>query len=340
MQKKKGGQSVIFQYPVTIKSTASIVGPKEGQGPLRDYFDLTLDDVMAGQKTWEKAESKIVEDAMNLAVKNSGFDNSHIDFVIAGDLLNQSTATTFGVMGMKIPLFGIFGACSTFGEGLGLGAMLIDGGFAKNVLVGASSHFCSAERQFRSPLELGGQRPPTASWTVTGAGCAVLSNAGEKPYITGFTAGRVIDMGITDANNMGAAMAPAVVDTLVNHFKDFNRNPAYYDVIATGDLGYIGHELVVRLMSEEGFNMSENYTDCGIQIFDRETQDTHVGGSGCGCSASAFSGYYYKKIKQGEIKSMLLIPTGALLSQTSQQQGSNIPGIAHAVVIESSRQDR
>jgi stage V sporulation protein AD len=337
MQKKKGNQSVIFQYPVSIKSTASIVGPKEGEGPLNECFDVTLDDVMAGQKTWEKAESQIVEDTMNLAVKHAGLESSRIDFVFAGDLLNQSTATTFGVIGMKIPHFGIFGACSTFGEGLGLGAMLIDGGFAGNVLVGSSSHFCSAERQFRSPLELGGQRPPTASWTVTGAGCAVLSDAGEQPYITGFTTGKIIDMGINDANNMGAAMAPAVVDTLVNHFRDFNRTPGYYDVIATGDLGYIGHELVVRLMGEEGFDMGDDYNDCGIQIFDRQTQDTHAGGSGCGCSAATFSGYYYKKFKQGEIKKMLFVPTGALLSQTSSQQGSNIPGIAHAVVIESSR---
>ncbi len=334
MNKRLGAQSVFFERPVTILETASIVGPKEGEGPLAKHFDVVLSDALAGEDSWEKAESKIVKDTMELIIKKAQMPKKNLHYLLAGDLLNQCTGTTFGVTGLDIPLIGVFGACSTFGLGLSLGSMLIDGGFADNVLIGASSHFCSAEKQFRFPLELGGQRPPTATWTVTGDGSAILSKTGSGPYVTGVTTGKIVDLGISDANNMGAAMAPAAAETLAAHFKDFGRTPDYYDVIATGDLGYVGHQLVKDLMGEEGFQLSNNYTDCGIEIFNKDKQDTHAGGSGCACSAVTFCGYYYSKLKKKEIKKILFVPTGALLSTTSSQQGQNIPGIAHAVSIE------
>lgn len=218
---------------------------------------------------------------------------------------------------------------------MSLGAMLIDGGFAQNVLVGASSHFCAAEKQFRFPLALGTQRPPSATWTVTGDGSAVLSKKGQGPVITEITTGKIVDMGVTDTMNMGAAMAPAAINVLTAHFKDTGRQPSYYDVIATGDLGYIGKQLVIELMAKEGYEMGENFTDCGIEIFDKQNQDTHSGGSGCACSAVTFASYFYKKLTEGTIGRMLFIPTGALMSPTTSQQGSTIPAIAHGVVIES-----
>ncbi len=334
MLKKIGSQSIKFQNLISIKSTASIVGPKEGEGPLKSYFDVILEDILASEDSWEKAESKIVKDSLELAIKKSGISKDKIDYILSGDLLNQSAGSTFGIKDFNVPFFGIFGACSTMGEAMSLGSILIDGEFAEHVLVGASSHFCAAEKQFRFPLELGTQRPLTSTWTVTGDGSAVLEKGGDGPYITEITTGKIVDMGITDMNNMGAAMAPAAVDTLVAHFKDFNRQPDYYDVIATGDLGYVGHKLVIQLMQEEGYDLSKNYTDCGIEIFNRDTQDTHSGGSGCACAAVTFAGYFYEKIKKGEINKMLFIPTGALVSPTSAQQGESMPGISHAVVIE------
>lgn len=332
-----GSQSVKFTSPVSIISTASIVGPKEGEGPLSKYFDIIMDDILAGKESWEKAESEMVNKGLDLAVRKSGVSISNIDYILAGDLLNQSIGSTFGIRDLGRPHIGIFGACSTIGLGLSIGSMFIDGGFATNVLVGASSHFCAAEKQFRFPLELGTQRPPTSTWTVTGNGSAVLSKNGKGPFVTSTTNGKIVDMGIKDANNMGAAMAPAAVDTLCSHFKDLEITPDYYDLILTGDLGYIGHELVINLMEKEGYDLSKNYTDCGILIFDKETQDTHSGGSGCACSAVTFAGYIYDKLKKGELNKVLFIPTGALLSTTSIQQGESIPGIAHAVSIESGR---
>lgn len=338
MNKRLGEQTVIFENPPSIISVASTVGPKEGQGPLKDKFDVVLEDVLAGEDTWEKAESRIINDNFKLAVEKANLSMEDMDYILTGDLLNQDSGSTFGIRDLKRPFFGLFGACSTMGESMALSAMLIDGGFANYILAGASSHFCSAEKQFRFPLELGTQRPPSATWTVTGDGAVVISSKKESPVvITGVTTGKIIDMGIKDAANMGAAMAPAAVDTLVTHFKDTGTKPSDYDVIATGDLGYIGHELVVRLMKEEGYDMGSGFTDCGIEIFDQKTQDTHSGGSGCACSAVTFCAYFYEKIKRGEIKKMLFIPTGALMSPTSSQQGETIPSIAHLVVLENRR---
>jgi stage V sporulation protein AD len=335
MTKKIGSQSIQFKNPVSIKTTASIAGPKEAKGPIGSYFDTCLEDMLLKEKTWEKAESKMIKQCLELAVLKAGLKNSDIDYVISGDLLNQSTGSTFGIRGLNIPFFGVFGACSTFGEAMSLGAILIDGDFSQNVLIGASSHFCCAEKQFRFPLELGTQRPLTATWTVTGAGSAVLTKSGEGPYITHITTGKIVDMGVTDASNMGAAMAPAAFDTIYTHLKDTNRHHSYYDLIVTGDLGYVGRDIVISLMKDCGIQLGDNYRDCGIEIFDQKTQDTHSGGSGCGCSAITFSGYYYQKLKNKEIKRILFVPTGALMSLTSSLQGESIPGIAHAIAIES-----
>lgn len=334
MYKHVGKQSIQMENNVSILQMASVVGPKEGEGPLRKHFDVVMKDALGDQESWEKAESKIVKDAFELAAQKSGLALESIDYLLAGDLLNQSIGTTFGVRDLNIPFFGLFGACSTMGESMSLGAVLIDGGFATNVLVGASSHFCAAEKQFRFPLGLGTQRTPTASWTVTGCGAAVLSKNGSAPYIKAVTSGKVVDMGITDSNNMGAAMVPAAVDTLAAHFKDFGREPNYYDMILTGDLGHVGKDLMIKMMRKEGYDLTHNYTDCGVEIFDQGSQDTHNGGSGCGCSAVTLAGYYFKQLKEGKINKILFMPTGALMSPTSTQQGESIPGIAHAVAIE------
>jgi stage V sporulation protein AD len=334
MIKKKGDQSVLFENPVSIMATSSIVGPKEGEGPLRNYFDIVLDNDLFGEDSWEKAESKCVEEGFKNAVKKAGLSFKDIDYILAGDLLNQSIGSTFGIRALNRPFFGLFGACSTMGESMCLGAMLIDGGFAEKVLAGASSHFCSAERQFRFPLEFGAQRPLTSSWTVTGQGAAVLSKTGEAPFITAATVGKIVDLGITDVNNMGAAMAPAAADTIAAHFKDTGRTPSYYDLVITGDLGHVGSALMQDILKEQGYDVTQNCSDCGIEIFDPETQDTHAGGSGCGCAAVTFSGYLYNRLKKKELNKILLVPTGALMSTTSSQQGESIPGVAHAVAIE------
>ncbi len=332
--KKVGKQSYILSNPVNIASTASIVGPKEKAGPLHQYFDQCLEDEFWGEKSWEAAESKIIKETTNLAVAKSELASQEIDFCLAGDLLNQCIASSFGLREINIPFLGMFGACSTFVESLLVGSTFIDGDFAENVLCGASSHFCSAEKQFRFPLELGNQRPPSSQWTVTGAGSAVLTKNGTGPYITGYTPGKIVDMGIKDANNMGAAMAGAALDTLVRHFQDTGRSPNYYDAIFTGDLGHIGKDILIDLASSKGYNIKSNYNDCGVLIFDKEAQDTHSGGSGCGCIASVFSGYIYKQLQEKKYKKILLMATGALMNSTSSQQGESIPGIAHAVSIE------
>ncbi len=332
-----GNQSVLIEKDIYIISTASIVGKKEGEGPLAKYYDVVHDDILLGEDTWEKAESRIVQESLELSIKKAGLNPKDIDYIIAGDLLNQSIGSTFGIKSIGRPFLGVYGACSTMGESMSLATMLLDGGAGENILVGASSHFCSAEKQFRFPLELGVQRPLTSTWTVTGDGSAVLSTKKPKenvPKIKRITTGIIRDMGIKDANNMGAAMAPAASDTIKNHFKDFDLPYDYYDLIITGDLGYVGKELVLQLLNKENIDISKNYTDCGIEIFDKEKQDTHSGGSGCACSAVTFSGMLYDKLMKNELKKILFIPTGALLSTTSVQQGTSIPSIAHAVGIE------
>lgn len=331
--KKIGKQTIKFDTPPTITECSSIVGPKEANGPLAKYFDKTLEDEFWGEKTWEKAESKIIKENVNLVISKAGIATNEIDCVFAGDLLNQCISSSFGLRDENIPFFGVFGACSTFVESMSLGAIAVEG-FANNVLCATSSHFCSAEKQFRFPLELGNQRPPTSQWTVTGSGAAILSKNGNGPYITHITPGKIVDMGIKDANNMGAAMAPAFCDTLITHFLDTGRKPSYYDAIISGDLGHIGKEIAVDIAKSKGYNIKSNYNDCGVLIFDKEAQDTHSGGSGCACCASVFSGYFFRQLKQKKLKKVLFIATGALMNSTSSQQGESIPGIAHAISIE------
>jgi stage V sporulation protein AD len=334
MERHLGEQSIKFKNPPVITAASSIVGPKEGEGPLGAFFDRVIDDMLAGKDSWEKAESDLVRQGIELAAEKAGLSMKDIQYILAGDLLNQNIGTTFGVRSLERPFFGLFAACSTVGEAMTLGSILIDGDFADNVAAAASSHFCTAERTFRFPLELGGQRPLTSSWTVTGDGAFIISASGEGPRITAATSGKVIDMGIRDVNNMGAAMAPAAADVLCHHFEDLGIGPEDYDVIATGDLGHTGLKLLVALMKDKGYDISEMAADCGVEIFDREKQDTHAGGSGPACSAVTFAGLYYPKLRSGEIKRFLFIPTGALMNPTSTQQGESMPSIAHAVRIE------
>lgn len=331
---KIGIQTIKFDSPPSIEETACIVGPKESNGPLAKYFDQCLEDEFWGEKSWEKAESKIIRETVQTLISKSGIASDKIDYCFAGDLLNQCISSSFGLRDSNIPFFGIFGACSTFVEGLGLSAIFTEANAANYALCAASSHFCSAEKQFRFPLELGNQRPQSSQWTVTGAGAAIVAKSGTGPYITHFTPGRIVDMGIKDANNMGAAMAPAALDTLITHMKDTNRNPSYYDAILTGDLGYVGKEILIELAQTQGYNIKSNYNDCGVLIFDKQQQDTHSGGSGCACCGTVFSGYLFQQLKQKKYKKILLIATGALTNSTTAQQGESIPGIAHAISIE------
>ncbi|HQL37024.1 MAG TPA: stage V sporulation protein AD [Bacillota bacterium] len=332
--KRLGKQTLKFSSPPSVISNAAIAGPKEGEGPLSQYFDLILTDDYFGEDSWEKAESKMLKEAVKSAVKASGRSNTNIDFMFAGDLLNQIISSSFAARELQIPYIGLYGACSTMAESLCMGALMIDGGFAEAVVCATSSHFCSAERQYRFPLEQGVQRSPFAQWTVTGAGAAVVAEAGTGPYITHATIGKVLDFGIKDANNMGAAMAPAAVDTITAHLNETGRKPEYYDLIITGDLGKVGKAIILDMMPKEGFDITKVYNDCGSMIFDSEKQDTHAGGSGCGCAAVVLNGYIAKEMKRGNINKVLLIATGALLSPTTTWQGESIPCIAHAVAIE------
>lgn len=332
--KRIGKQTIKLKNPPSIMSGYTIVGPKEGEGPLKDYFDFILEDDLWGQESWEKAESKIQEETIKAAISQGGYSLDDMDFLLSGDLLNQITASGFTARQLAIPFFGLYGACSTMAESLALGAMLLDGGYAKKLVCATSSHFSSAERQFRFPLEYGFQRTFSAQWTVTGSGATILSSKGAGPYITYSTVGKIIDSGIKDVANMGAAMAPAAMDTLINHFQDTSFTPKDYDLIITGDLGLVGKEIVLEMMKEKGYDLAGVYTDCGAEIFSPKLQDTHAGGSGCACAAVVLNGYILKEIKKGKYKRVLFIPTGALHSTTSTLQGESIPAIAHAITID------
>ncbi|MGN1001670.1 MAG: stage V sporulation protein AD [Oscillospiraceae bacterium] len=329
-----GKQTVQLQNPPVIAAGAAVVGKKEGEGPLRERFDYISQDSYFGQKSWEKAESTMLKQCFGLACDKAGLAPSSLQYILAGDLLNQCTGSSFAVRDSNVPFFGLYGACSTMGESLSLAAMLIDGGFADTVCAMTSSHFCSAERQFRLPLEYGGQRTPTAQWTVTGAGALILKNSGSGPHVTHITTGKIMDAGVTDANNMGGAMAPAAYETLKAHFEDTGRIPGYYDAVITGDLGQFGHEILEDLLRAEGYEFSNIFTDCGMLIFNCREQDVHAGGSGCGCAASVFAGHILKCMQEGLWNRVLFAPTGALMSPTSSMQGESIPGICHAVAIE------
>lgn len=331
--KRIGKRTVKLENKPTIISSASVVGPKEGEGPLKDYFDMILTDDLYGEKTWELAESKMVETASQKAIKKAGKKLTDVNYMLGGDLINQIVPASFAARELAIPFLGIYGACSTMAEGLCIGSMLVDGGFADLVLSGTSSHYCTAERQFRYPLELGNQKPMTAQWTVTGAGSVLIAPEGDGPKVKYVTVGKVIDKGINDGNNMGAAMAPAAIDTIYSYFEDTNDDPNSFDIIATGDLGKLGKQIAEDFLKEKGIDISKAYTDCGIEMFNLKEQDVHCGGSGCGCSATVFAGYIYEKLRKKEFNKVMLVSTGALLSPTSTLQKQTIPCVAHAVVI-------
>ena len=332
-------QTILFKNKPKIIGCYSIVGPKEGKGTLKDYFDYVMKDDMFGEKTYEKAERKMVEQAVMGAIYNADISPKDLQLFISGDLLNQIVTSSFAARSFNVPYVGLFGACSTMAESLAIGASLVNAGYFRNVACSTASHFSTAERQFRYPLELGNQRPPTSQWTVTGAGCCILSGDGNGPIITSATFGKVNDWGINDVNNMGSVMAPGAASTLVAHFKDTNTTPDDYDLIVTGDLGKLGSEILIDLMEAHGYKLGANYNDCG-QIVYKCKQSVLMGGSGCGCSAVVLNSYILKKISEGVYKKVLFVATGALLSSTSTQQGDTIPGIAHAVVIEAPEQEK
>lgn len=330
---QKGKQSLCFTEAPFIISTANIVGKKEGEGPLAGHFDVIGEDDKFGQNTWEEAESTLQKEAFTMAVGRAGLKKEDIRYLFAGDLLGQTMATSFGVLDFQVPLFGLYGACSTCGESLSLGAMCVAAGYADHVVTMTSSHFASAEKQFRFPLEYANQRPKSATWTVTGSAAFVLGKRGEWQNHR-VTTGKIVDFGIKDSMNMGAAMAPAAKEVIRQHFEDFGRSEKEYDRIITGDLGTVGQKILIDLLLKDGYDISKIHSDCGIEIFDAESQNTGAGGSGCGCSAVTLSAYFLKQIEDGTLKRILFVPTGALLSTVSFNEGMTVPGIAHAVVIE------
>lgn len=329
-----GKASITFEKPPYILEYSSTVGKKEGEGPLASYFDEINEDPLFGGNNWEDAESRLIESNIQKLLNKAVLESSNIDYILAGDLLGQLIASSFGLVNFNIPLFGLYGACSTFGEAVSLGSILVSGGFANNVIASASSHFASAEKTFRFPLGYGNQRKFSATWTVTGCGSVIISNKAGKVKISGITTGKIVDYGLKDKENMGACMAPAAADTIYNNLCDFNRKPSDYDKIITGDLGYVGQTILIDLLKEKGFDITDIHTDCGIEIFDINSQDTHAGGSGCGCSASTFCSYIMKQFENKAFKRILFVPTGALLSPISSNEGNSVPGIAHGVIFE------
>ena len=336
--KHRGRQTMVFPTQPSIASFASVAGKKEGQGPLASYFDLVENDTKFGQKSWEKAESQMQILALEAALKKKDWQTKDLDVIFAGDLLNQCVGSSFSLRASGIPFYGLYGACSTMAESLSLAAVMMDGGYARRAAAMTSSHFASAERQYRTPLVYGGQRTPTAQWTVTGAGCILVQPEGEGPYVQAATTGIIADYGIKDANNMGAAMAPAAYETIRAHLQDLNLEASDYDLIVTGDLGVLGKEIVADLFLKDGAPLGNIYDNCGTMIYDIEEQDVHSGGSGCGCSASVLCGYLLKNMQQGKWERILFCGTGALLSPVSTQQGESIPTVCHAVTISRKRE--
>ncbi|MGN8889416.1 stage V sporulation protein AD [Dysosmobacter sp. HCP28S3_G4] len=331
--KRMGRQTVALAAPPSVVSFANIGGKFEGNGPLADSFDELNKDSFFGQKTWEQGESVMQKRVLENALKKAGLESAQLDYILAGDLLNQCIGSSFALRDFGIPFYGLYGACSTMGESLSLASLLIDGGFAERCAALTSSHFCTAERQYRMPVPYGSQRPPAAQWTATAAGCTILAAEGPGPYVTHVTCGTIEDLGICDANNMGAAMAPAAYKTLTALFRETHTTPRDYDLILTGDLGELGHAIVLDFFRRDGLDLTGNYFDCGMLLYDRKNQDMHAGASGCGCSAAVLNGYVLSGMRAGRWKRVVFAPTGALLSPTSSFQGESIPGICHAVCL-------
>lgn len=335
-----GSQSARMPRPVYIRESASIVGQKESRGPLGELFDMVGEDEMFGCKTWEEAESTLQKETVLLLLGKAKEKKENIHFLLGGDLLGQTIASSFGIKELDIPFLGLFGACSTSGEALALASMILGGGFARNVVCVTSSHFGSAEKEFRFPMEYGGQRPPCYTRTVTGSGAFLVSAIpGEHPYavISGITVGKIVDMNMKDTFNMGCCMAPAAADVIIANFEDFGHGPDYYDKIITGDLGRVGQEALFHLLRQRGYDISARHMDCGMEIFDISQDGTESGGSGCGCAASVLASYILPKLRNGEWRRVLFVPTGALLNKTSFNEGKPILGIAHAVMLEGIR---
>lgn len=333
MAQRIGRRTIKFENRPSFIGYGSVVGKKEHEGPLGEEFDSFDNDSRFGEKSFEKAESRLQKIALETAMRKAGKNENDIDCVFAGDLLNQCIGSSFGLRSMGIPFVGLYGACSTMALGLALSAVFVDSKAANIAAAVTSSHFCSAERQYRFPLEYGSQRPPTAQWTTTASGASIISLASGRPYISAVCFGEMEDYGVCDANNMGAAMAPSAASTLKSYFKDTNTTAEDYDLIFTGDLGHVGAELLYELLEREGIDISCRHTDCGLMIFNREEQDVHAGASGCGCSAAVLNSYVMHKMEEGKLKNILFMSTGALMSPTSSMQGESIPGVSHLLNI-------
>ena len=335
---KRGAQSFVLPQMPVIRAWASVAGKKESEGPLAHSFDIINPDTLFGEKTWEQAEKKMQELALEKLAQKAGMKKTDFHLVLSGDLLNQCIGSSFSLRNTGIPHLGLYGACSTMAESLLVASMVVGGGFSDHVVAQTSSHFASSERQYRFPLGYGGQRTPTAQWTVTGSGAALVCSSGTGPRIECCTIGTVTDLGITDANNMGAAMAPAAFATICAHMKDLGRSPDDFDLIVTGDLGQLGKDLLLELGKRNKLPLGGKLTDCGTLVFDNTLQDVHAGGSGCGCSAITLCGDLLNKLNEGKFRRILFCGTGALLSPTSTQQGLPIPGVCHAVSIITGRE--
>lgn len=333
MNQKLGRQTVRFGISPYIISRASVVGAKEGEGPLKDTFDMVVSDDKMGQISWDLAEGAFQKTTVEIALKKANLKNDDIEYILSGDLQNQCAATHYGLRETNIPFLGLYGACSTMVESLSVGSMIVSGGYADRVVCLTSSHFCSAEKQYRNPLEYGGQRTPTAQWTATASGAAILSKEGNGPKITHITTGKIVDKGITDVSNMGAAMAPAALSTITAHFKDTGRTPDDYDLILTGDLGVTGSEILCELIQKDGYDIKSKHNDCGKMLYNIDEQDVHAGGSGCGCCASVLCGHILTELEKGNYKNILVAATGALMNPLTVLQGESIPTISHAVAI-------
>ena len=330
----KGSQSIQFENTPYIVSSGTIVGKKEADGPLGQLFDRMDENDLFGEKTWEAAESKMQKEACLIALGKANLEPDKVRYLFGGDLLRQGIATSMGVEELQIPMFGLYGACSTSGEALALASMSIAAGYGDYIMAVTSSHFGSAEKEFRFPLGYANQRPLTSQWTVTGSGAFVVGNQKTHVKISGITVGKIVDYGLKDSQNMGACMAPAACNTIVQNLKDFGRKESDYDRIFTGDLGYVGQSILFDLMRKEGKDIKQNHVDCGMIIFDQQTQGTNAGGSGCGCAAVTLSSYILPRIESGEWKRVLFVPTGALMSTVSYNEGESVPGIAHGIVLE------